>query len=132
MDKHCLSSEVYSRPLGGGKTIIPLESIDRREKFLLDLNSNRIKLSKMTYMTRARVAVPLVRLDIDGPPHTNPDRTFVPCPHLHIYREGYDMRWATPVDVNVFTAVGDFWQTLAEFQAYCHITVPPQMARGMV
>jgi hypothetical protein len=30
-----------------------------------------------------------MRLDLDGPPHRNPDDQEIPCPHLHIYRAGY-------------------------------------------
>jgi hypothetical protein len=48
---------------------VPLTSVDKREHFLLDANRGRIKLTQCTFQNRARVAIVLYRLDIDGPTH---------------------------------------------------------------
>lgn len=72
----------------GERLAIPLSSVDKRESFLLDINRYQIKITKATYQNRARQTVVLMRLDIDGPPHTNPDGEEIPCPHLHLYRKG--------------------------------------------
>jgi hypothetical protein len=63
---------------------------------MLDLARGQIKLTKATYQNRARQAIVLMRLDLDGPPHRNPDDQEIPCPHLHFYREGYGDKWAIP------------------------------------
>src|SRR5574340_80017 len=67
---------------------------DKREPFLLDLWRGTIRLSKLKLQTRGRKVIVLVRLDVDGAPHTNPDGTKLSGTHLHIYRESYEDRWA--------------------------------------
>jgi hypothetical protein len=63
-------------------------------------------VSKCTYQERYAVIEILLRLDIDGPPHQNPDGVDVPCPHLHVYREGYGAKWAMPLPAD-FTNPSD-------------------------
>lgn len=89
MEKHRLDDTVVLFPGPGERISIPLTSQDKRENFMLDVTRSQIKLTKATYQNRARQAIVLMRLDLDGPPHRNPDDTEIPCPHLHIYREGY-------------------------------------------
>src|SRR3972149_8634104 len=71
---------------------------DKREQFMLDLWRGTIRLSKIKYQTRGRRVIVLVRLDIDGAPHTNPDGAQLIGTHLHLYREGYEAKWAFSVD----------------------------------
>jgi len=110
---------------------IPLISADKREKFLLDISQGRINLSKGKYQNRARETVVLVRLDFGGPPHSNPDRVEVPCPHLHIYREDYGDKWADPVPLNKFPNTDDLWKTLMDFMAFCNITQQPYIEKDL-
>jgi hypothetical protein len=70
--------------------------------FLLDVTLYQIKLTKATFQNRARAVIILYRLDIDGAPHRNPDDQEVPCPHLHVYREGFGDKWATPAPTDKF------------------------------
>jgi hypothetical protein len=111
--------------------VIPLLSVDKRENFMLDIHSGRIKLSKISMQNRARQVIVLVRLDIDGPPHRNPDGEEVPCPHLHLYREGFGDKWAIPAPVDRFSALNDHWQTLYEFMDFCSIVTPPIFRQGL-
>jgi hypothetical protein len=78
-----------------------------RERFLLDVWRGTLRLSKLKFQNRVRTAIVLVRLDVDGAPHTNPDGVSLPGTHLHLFREGYDDRWAYPVDPSLFTLLGD-------------------------
>ena len=71
--KYRIDETEWRFPYTGGKTIIPLKSLDGRESFHLDLYRGRINLAKNTFQNRARRSVILARLDIDGPPHRNPD-----------------------------------------------------------
>jgi hypothetical protein len=125
MEKHSLETREIEFPSGGKKLEIDLVSKDGNEKFLLDVVRGRIKISKVTFQNRARDTVVLVRLDIDGPPHTNPDGTFVPCPHLHVFRQGYDDKWAEPMPPAFFTNPSDPIHTFNEFMRYCNVTVFP-------
>ena len=76
-------------PASGDSICAPLTSLDQRDACLLDVKRERINLSKATCQNRSRKAVVLVRLDIEGNPHRNPDGAEIPTPHLHVFREGY-------------------------------------------
>jgi hypothetical protein len=89
MEKRAVDEKEWLFPARGERVAIPLTSLDKRESFMLDVTRAQIKLTKATYQNRARAAIILMRLDLDGPPHQNPDGEEIPCPHLHIYREGY-------------------------------------------
>lgn len=90
-------------PTPGQRVRVELESLDGQERFILDMHRGKIDLMKGTYQTRARSAIPLARLDFGGAPHRNPDGAEVSSPHLHLYREGYDLRWAVALDPSQFT-----------------------------
>lgn len=97
MPKFRTNDDVMYYPDQGSSLTIPLISTDKKENFLLDIKRGRIDLQKATYQNRARQTVILVRLDLSGAPHRNPDGEEVACPHLHVYRERYGDRWAGPV-----------------------------------
>jgi len=115
----------------GGVLIVPMISIDRTENFLLDVRRGRIDLGKVTNQNRARVVVILARLDLGGPPHRNPDDTEVPCPHLHLYREGYGDKWAYSVPAAQFADLTDLWRTFQDFMNFCNVTQRPNIVRGL-
>jgi uncharacterized protein DUF6978 len=102
-----------------------LAALDDREKFLLDIWRGTLRLTKLRFQNRVRTVVVLVRLDVDGAPHTNPDGQRLPGTHLHLFREDYDDRWAYPVDANMFTLLSDPGTTFQEFCAFCKIESPP-------
>ena len=131
MEKYRLDGRRYPLPDLGGNLSIPLHSADKREHFLLDISRGKIDLLKGKYQNRARQVVVLVRLDFGGAPHRNPDDEEIPCPHLHVYREGYGHKWAVPVPISHFTNVDDRWQMLEDFMRYCNITQPPVIERGL-
>ena len=131
MEKRAVDQTLWAFPDGGGKLTIPLISVDRREHFLLDLTRSQIKLTKATYQHRARVAVVLSRLDIDGAPHRNPDGQEIPCPHLHIYRQGYGVKWAIPAPPDEFPDVSDLFATLNDFMEHCNVTEFPLIQKGL-
>ena len=86
----------------------------------------------------------MIRLDINGSPHTNPDTDTVPVdflegfngetiesPHIHLYVEGFMDKWAIPVPKNTFTDTNDLYRTLHEFFDYCKVTEPPIVHKGV-
>jgi hypothetical protein len=82
MEKRAVNEKEWLFPAPGDRVAIPLTSLDKRESFMLDVTRAEIKLTKATYQNRARAAIILMRLDLDGPPHRNPDGV-VPSPaHL--------------------------------------------------
>ena len=131
MEKHRVNEELSDFPTDGESVVLPLQSADRREQFLLDLSRGRINLQKVKMQTRGRQVVVLVRLDLDGAPHRNPDGVEIPVPHLHVYREGYGDRWARPVPTDRFRLVDDVWTAFEDFLRFCNVTQPPYIERGL-
>lgn len=101
------------------KTIV-LENSQHRKDFLLDIIPNRVRPNKITNQLRVNKNVLLVRLDVNGPPHRNPDDSEIPCPHLHVYREGYDLKWAYPIP-EIFGDCQTLMDFLDSFCSYCNI-----------
>ena len=131
MPKKATSSKVYIFPESGEKLTFELQSVDDTEQFIVDINRSRIKVSGITYQNRAREIVVLRRLDIEGPPHRNPDGEVVPCPHLHVYKEGYGAKWAYPVSSGMFSDLTDRGQTLQDFLLSINTVGAPQLQMGL-
>jgi hypothetical protein len=104
-----------------------LASLDDRERFLLDVWRGTLRLTKLKFQNRVRTVIVLARLDIDGAPHTNPDGQMITGTHLHLFREGFDDKWAYPIDPGVFTVLRDPGTTFQEFCTFCNIESPPSV-----
>ena len=131
MGKIRVDDKQWSFPSPGERMAIPLTSSDKRENFTLDVTRAQIKLTKATYQNRARQAIILMRLDLDGPAHRNPDGADIPCPHLHVYREGFGDRWAIPAPPDKYPNTQDLFSTFEGFMKHCNITDPPQVQMGL-
>ena len=136
--KIVVGNEVFAFPIVGGKLEIKLHAPSLKEDFLLDLNRTSCVLSKVTYQMRVWRVVILVRVDLGGSPHRNPDGEDILCPHIHIYRPGYGTKWAYPLDpsltgfpgppLTVFTRSNDLGGTMRDFATYCSIETPFSLA----
>jgi hypothetical protein len=111
MEKRAADEKDWRFPPPGERVAIPLTSLDRRESFVLDAARAQIKLAKATYQNRERAVIVLMRLDLDGSPHRNADGEEIPCPHLHIYREGYGDKWAIPAPLATYPNTPDLFST---------------------
>jgi hypothetical protein len=131
LEKHRTNDDRARLPDTGGSVTVLLASADRAENFHLDVSRGRINLMKGKFQNRARTTIVLARVDIGGAPHRNPDDTEVPCPHIHLYREGFGDRWAFTVSIDQFADVTDHWQTVFDFIRYCNVTRPPEFERGL-
>ena len=130
-EKHRIDNKRYDFPGLGGSLTIQLVSSNKRENFILDIRRGRIDLNRATYQNRGRQVVTLIRLDLGAQPHRNPDQKEIPSPHLHIYREGYGDKWAEPLPADKFSNIKDLFQTIQDFMAYCNITLPPLIDKGL-
>ena len=103
-----------------------------------------IKVTKCTYQKRARQVEILRRLDVDGSPHPNPavenvpmdflvpyNGIEVPCPHLHIYVEGFAHRWAIPAPDELANSNNNLYIILGNFLKYCNVQEMPDIKRGL-
>jgi len=125
MTKHFVPAPASVTIPPGTDDTYELSSLDDRESFLLDVWRGTLRLTKLKFQNRVRTAIVLVRLDVDGAPHTNPDGQRLSGTHLHLFREGYDDRWAYPVDAGTFTLLSDVGATFHDFCAFCRIESPP-------
>lgn len=114
----------------GGHEVRELVDAAERNLFHFDLRRGSIRISKLTYQTRAQHSIILARLDVDGPPHTNPDGQGVDGPHLHLYREGFEDKWAASLDPAVFKNPSDIGQAFGDFCGLCRIDSPPPLQAG--
>ena len=80
MEKRRSDDRTTLFPAPGERLTVSLTSLDKRENFNLDITRAQIKLTKATYQNRARQAIMLMRPDLDGPPHRNPDGPKSPVP----------------------------------------------------
>jgi MoaA/NifB/PqqE/SkfB family radical SAM enzyme len=122
--KKRINNITYIFPSPGMLLQIPIQSIDSKDEFLLDVRSGRIELKKGTCQIRVATVHILARIDLAGGLHRNPDGKEIPCPHIHLYREGYNDQWAYPLPKE-FTKPDDLWQTLNDFFGYCNIVDRP-------
>lgn len=130
-EKRFVDETDWTFPAAGERLALELTSLDKRENFTLDVTRSQIKLTKATYQNRARQAIILMRLDLDGPPHRNPDGQGTPCPHLHIYREGFADKWAVAAPTDRYAHPADLFLTCEAFIQHCNITGPSKMQRGL-
>ena len=91
------------------------------EEFIFDVWRKSVRISKTTLQNRVMSVHTLVRLDLDAAPHTNPDGEKISEAHIHIYKEGYNDRWAYRL-----SDYGDFdtsstRQLIYDFCAYCNM-----------
>ena len=131
MEKRFVEEDDWTFPSAGERIALALTSLDKRENFVLDITRAQIKLTKATYQNRARQAITLMRLDLGGSPHRNPDGTEIPCPHLHTYREGFGDKWAIAAPVDRYTDTLDLFRTCEAFMQHCNITGPSKMQKGL-
>lgn len=131
LDKISENGDVHDYPDLGGSLRIPLTCKRDKESFMLDITRGRIELRRGSFQNRARQNIVLVRLDISGGKHRNPDGELVPCPHIHIYREDFGTKWAKSVDLDLFSNIEDQWQLLQDFMKFCNITDPPTILNGL-
>src|SRR5580693_6557569 len=102
MEKRRANHDRSDFPMRGQSLTLPRLSADKREEFLLDLSRARIDLQKVKMQNRGRQVVVLVRLDLGGAPHRNPDDEEILAPHMHLYREGFGDKWAIPLPAHRF------------------------------
>lgn len=130
MGKNFVNIAAITLPPGTDETH-ELIGDDKRELFLLDLWRGTFRLSKLTHQTRGRKVVVLVRLDVDGSPHTNPDGEKIAGNHIHVYREGFEDRWAFPLNPDEFSNPSSIGQTFVDFCRFCNVRDIPLYQEGL-
>lgn len=120
MQKRLVQKQIINFPSMGSYLKLPANSLDNRERFMFDIQrKGRVRVAKCTYIERSSTSTLLIRLDVDAPPHPNPDKTKVHSPHIHIYREGYGLKWAIPAPSELKHP--DLAVVLQRFLVYCSV-----------
>jgi len=121
MIKEVIQKGIVQFPSLGERINLDLQSLDKKTNFIIDVNRRgRIKINKYSYQKRYRKDERLLRVDVNGPPHTNPDGAIIQCPHIHIYQENYDLSWAFELPP-IFHDTDDLISTLYDFLEYCKV-----------
>lgn len=131
MEKRLVRRVTISMP-PGVDTTHQLVGSDERERFLLDLRRGAIRVSKVNLQTRGRNVVVLVRLDVDGAPHTNPDGQRISGTHLHVYREEFEDKWAFPLNPAEFADTTDLARAFRDFCRYSNVVDAPPFQEGLL
>ncbi len=119
-------------PANTEKETFEIKSLSTKDEFFLDIDrGGRIELSKFKLQNRyAKTKQPLVQIEIDSPPHINPDGTRKSRNHIHVFRETDNdtgnLPWAYDLDefeeINLINIdVLNFTQVFFNFCAYCNI-----------
>lgn len=125
LKKHFINLPI-SMPLENSKKSYRLTDDSNKERFELNIERKKIEITiNKTKINHSYNNEPIIRIEIGAPPHTNPDFTIVGRNHIHIYKEGYAMRWAYNIE--------DFFPDLIEnssfdlifekFCVYCNIDI---------
>lgn len=86
-----------------GKEEYKIQSIFTKQKFRLicrrDKGNRRRGIeNKLSFILLSDDNTTLCRIDTAGKDHTNPDGSSVSTPHIHIYQESSETRFAYPLD----------------------------------
>ena len=122
--KRLLQSGIIALPQMGRSVKVDLCSVfSEKDRFTVILNrSSRIRKDKYTLLLLYGKDKGLLRIDVGGPAHTNPDGTVIPCPHIHVQQKdaGSWDAWAVEIPA-VFGHVEDRIDTFRTFLQYCHV-----------
>ena len=131
LDKYFEEEQALDFPSPGVHLEFEVFSRAPKQSFLISAYRGQIVISKCSFQTRTgRESVILARLDINGPPHRNPDGIVIEGTHLHLYNEKYGDRWAYPVP-EIFSNMDDLFVTLDQFMDYCHVIAKPRFNRTL-
>jgi hypothetical protein len=87
-------------PKQGEKGNYPTESSYKSDKFTVFIYRGSKEMGKITYHAMDNATnTPLLRLDVNAQEHTNPDGEKISGSHLHIFKEGYEIKYAIEFDI---------------------------------
>lgn len=83
-----------------------LNSNDGKNTYNLYLSYGKINIEKISINTVHKQSNKvIVRLDLGNQRHINPDGTIITSDHIHIYKDGYDEKFAYTLDSNEFKSL---------------------------
>ena len=120
--KTIIKTGTYYLPPVGSSNAIELKSVQStKDKFIVYVNrTSKIVKNKYTlYLHYPEEG--LLRMDVNGPDHINPDGKKIPCPHIHMRMDDSGKWDAYAFDLPaIFGDTDDCISTLQSFLQYCH------------
>lgn len=119
LEKHFLDDKELSLDNNWTRDI---ESLSTKDKFQLDYRHSKIEIRKYSFNHRTRISVVLLRYCAQKR-HTNPDGKVFDGPHLHLFCEGYDDKFAFNVEdiLGIDPLNASKEEVLEKLLEYCHI-----------
>lgn len=113
-------------PSRSQKVQLNVISDDEKENFIVDIDRSGSIEIKSKLQNRYSNNQILIRVEINSPPHTNPDGTTTSRDHIHVYREGYGLSWAYDLNLiqwKLFDNLTNFNKVFIDFCYYCNIDI---------
>ena len=107
-----------------------INAVATKEIFLLDFYRGSFELSKYTVNKRYRQTVILLRYD-NGGRHTNPDGVLFEGAHVHLYREGFNDKFAFPVSEIGVDNSGSMDTVFTKIMHFCNVKKFPTIEVSM-
>lgn len=101
-----------------------IKAVNNRNTYLLDFYRGSFELARYTYNKRYRQSIILVRYDSGGR-HTNPDGVSFDGPHVHLFREGFNDKYAFPVSELNVDDTNSIDEVLTKLLQFCTIIKRP-------
>lgn len=121
-------------PVEVEKKSYTVRSKDGKETFLLTAERNVIFELSKSKLNSSYSREPIFRVEYNCRPHLNPDGAIIGRNHVHVYKSGYGMSWAYPLetfDPVLFKQPADFNVFFFDFCSYCHID-NIQLVQGVI
>jgi hypothetical protein len=101
-----------------------------KEIFLLDFYRGSFELSKYTVNKRYKQTVILLRYD-NGGRHTNPDGEEFDGPHIHLFKEGFNDKFAYPISKIGITSTDTMEMVCEKIMHFCNVKKFPAIEISM-
>jgi hypothetical protein len=103
-----------------------IKATNSKNIYLLDFYRGSFELSRYTYNKRYRQSIILLRYD-NGGRHTNPDGVSFDGPHVHIFREGYNDKFAFPVSELNINETNSIDEVVTKLLLFCNVIKIPSV-----
>jgi hypothetical protein len=103
-----------------------INSLSTNDIFLLDFYRGSFELTRYTFNKRYHQTVILIRYDNAGR-HTNPDGQLFDGAHVHLYKEGYDDKFAYPISEIGINESDSIETKLKKILQFCNVKKIPSI-----
>lgn len=137
MQKHISDDKIVLPKAGEKADPICAVSDSSSDVFIIDIDRRgTISISKKKLQERhGNTQTKMIRLEIDAPPHTNPDGSKLSRNHIHIYSEKYGLAMAYDLDgfdETLFKDTANFYSLFLDFCKYCNIDIGGSLIQGVI